>query len=154
YRYAEGQSERLPDFLAEMFSLPVDLIVLGDPPPIKPALEATRTVPLVMMISSDPVGAGFIQSLARPGGNLTGTSTLVLRLTGKRLELLKETVPDARRVAVLHNSTNAVGAQEWAETEDAAKELGLELLSLDATSAEEIDAAFNARLAGPVDAIL
>src|SRR5262249_30279560 len=93
YRYGDGRTEDLARLAAELVALPVELIVLGDTRAIRPAMRATSTVPLVMMIANDPVRGGIVQSLARPGGNLTGMSTLVTRMVGKRLELLKDAVP-------------------------------------------------------------
>ena len=109
-RYAEGKLDRLPALAAELVRLNVDLIVTVGPAVTRPVKEATGSIPIVMAFDSDPVGSGFIASLARPGGNITGLSSLSPELTGKRLELLKETVPKLLRVAVLGNPGNTATA--------------------------------------------
>jgi len=101
WRSAEGKLDRLPAFAAELVHLKVDVIVTAGQSSTRPANEATRTIPIVMAQNPDPVGAGFIASLARPGGNITGLSSLTPEISGKRLELLKETVPRLSRVVVL-----------------------------------------------------
>jgi hypothetical protein len=104
YRWAEGRDERLPDLAAELVRLPVDVLVpLGGNIAIRAAQQATRTIPIVMVAASDPVAQGFVASLARPGGNITGLSVVGPELLGKQLEILKETVPQSTRVAVLAN---------------------------------------------------
>ena len=105
YRYAEGKLDRLPALAAELVRLKVDVIVTAGPAATRAAKEATVTIPIVMAQDHDPVGNGFVASLARPGGNITGLSTLAPELSGKRLELLKEIIPRLSRVAVLGNST-------------------------------------------------
>lgn len=107
YRFAEGRPERLPEFAAQLVALKVDIIVTPNPAGTQAAREATSTIPIVFMGVADPVGSGLVASLARPGGNITGlTPTASPGMLGKRLELLKETVPKASRVAVLRNPTN------------------------------------------------
>jgi putative ABC transport system substrate-binding protein len=105
-RYAEGREERLPDLAAELVWLQVDVIVTGGTAAIRAAQHATRTIPIVMAASFDPVGEGFVASLAHPRGNITGLSFLGAELPGKRLEILKETVPQSTRIAVLANPAN------------------------------------------------
>ena len=100
YRNAGGKFDRLPALAAELVSLKVDLIVTGGPPSARAAKEATATIPIVMIQVGDPVGSGFVASLARPGGNITGLSGLAPELSGKRLELLKEIIPKLSRAAV------------------------------------------------------
>ena len=100
YRDAEGKYERLSPLAAELVRLKVDLIVTGGPPSARAAKEATATIPIVMIQVGDPVGSGFVASLARPGGNITGLSGLAPELSGKRLELLKEIIPKLSRAAV------------------------------------------------------
>ena len=107
WRYAEGKLDRLPALAAELVRLKVDIIVTGGPAATRAAKEATVTIPIVMAQDTDPVGNGFVASLARPGGNITGLSTLAPELSGKQLELLKEIVPKLSRVAVLGTSTRA-----------------------------------------------
>ena len=120
WRYAEGKFDRLPALAAELVRLKVDVIVTSGPLPTRAAKEATVTIPIVMTPVGDPVGSGFVASLARPDGNITGLSTLAPELSGKRLELLKETVPRLSRVAVLVTSTRPGNAQELKEVELAA----------------------------------
>ena len=109
YRYAEGKSDRLPDLAAELVRRKVDIIVVGGEPGIRAAKNATKTIPIVMTgRGRDPVEAGLIESLARPGGNVTGITNINRELGGKRLELLKEAVPKIPRVAVLYD-TGATG---------------------------------------------
>ena len=105
WRSAEGKRDRLSALAAELVRLKVDIIVTGGPTATRPVKEATTTIPIVMTQDSDPVGNGFVASLARPGGNITGLSNLAQELSGKRLELLKEVVPKLSRVAVLGMST-------------------------------------------------
>src|SRR5262245_53294451 len=105
YRYAEGKLDRVPALAAELVRLKVDTIVTAGPIPTRSAKAATGTVPIVMTQDTDPVGNGFIASLARPGGNITGLYTLAPELSGKRLELIKEIVPTISRVAVVGQST-------------------------------------------------
>ena len=106
YRYAEGKFERLPVLAAELVRLKVDVIVTGGSTATRAAKEATSTIPIVMTQDNDPVASGFVASLARPGGNVTGLSTLRPEISGKRLELLNEIVPRLARVAVLGASDN------------------------------------------------
>ena len=101
WRFAEGKPDRIPGLVAELVRLKVDVIVTGGSVATRAAKEATSTIPVVMAQDSDPVGNGFVASLARPGGNITGLSTLAPEISGKQLELLKETVPKLSRVAVL-----------------------------------------------------
>jgi putative tryptophan/tyrosine transport system substrate-binding protein len=117
YRSAEGNPDRLPVLAAELVRLKVDVIVTGGPTATRAAKEATSTIPIVMTQDSDPIGTGFVASLARPGGNITGLSTLAPELGGKRLELLKEIVPRLSRVAVFGSSTQPGNAQMIREVE-------------------------------------
>ncbi len=130
-RYAEGKIARLPTLAAELVGLKVNVIVTAGPTGTRAAKQATATIPIVMAFDTDPVGAGFVASLARPGGNITGLSSFSAELNGKRLELLKETVPTLARVAVLGTSTNPGNAQALKETELAASVLGVKIQSLD-----------------------
>jgi putative ABC transport system substrate-binding protein len=112
WRSAEGKLDRLPALAAELVRLKVDVIVSAGPAPTRSAKEATKTIPIVMTQDGDPIGSGFVASLARPGGNITGLSSLRADLSGKRLELLKEILPKLSRVAVLGTSTLPGNAQE------------------------------------------
>src|SRR5438132_3029400 len=144
YRYAEGKLDRLPALTAELVRLKVDIIVSGGPQVTRAAKEATGTIPIVMGFDYDPVGNGFVASLARPGGNITGLSTLAPELSGKQLELLKEIVPKLSRVAVLGTSTQPGYAQVLKETELAAGALRVKLQYLDVLSPKDIETAFRA----------
>jgi putative ABC transport system substrate-binding protein len=142
YRYADGQFERLPALAAELVRLPVDVIVTGGENAARVVQQATQTIPIVIVAGVDPVGVGLIASLARPGGNITGLSSLGPELGGKRLELLKEAVPTASRVAVLFNPSNMNAVQEWREMEGAARSLGVQLHAMAVRQADELERAF------------
>jgi putative ABC transport system substrate-binding protein len=154
YRYAEGKLDRLPALAAELVRLKVDVILSGGPQSTRAAKEATVTIPIVMGFDNDPVGSGSVASLARPGGNITGLSTLAPEISGKQLELLKEIVPRLSRVAILGNSTDPGNAQVVGETERAAVALGVQQLYLDVRAPEDIETAFRAASKGRADAVL
>ena len=134
--------------------LKVDVIVASAPPPTRAAKEATSTIPIVMAFDDDPVGNGFVASLARPGGNITGLATLAPELSGKRLELLKEIVPRLSRVAVIGNSTNPGNTQSLREVELAAAAFGVQLQSLDVLDPRDIETAFRTATKGRADSVL
>ena len=145
HRSADGRFDRLPDLAAELVRLKVDVIVAVVTQASLAAKNATKTIPIVMVGVGDPVGSGLVTSLARPGGNVTGTSYPVVEVAGKSLEVLKEVVPKLHRVAALWNPANAVfQAQMVKETEAAARALGIQLRLLGARDAHEINAAFEA----------
>jgi putative ABC transport system substrate-binding protein len=152
--YAEGKLDRLPALAAELVRLKVDVIVSAGPTVTRPTKEATVTIPIVMALDDDPVGSGFVASLARPGGNITGLSTLAPEISGKQLELLKEVIPKLSRVAVIGNSTRAGNAQMLKETELAAGALRVQLQYLDVPNPKDIEAAFQASSRGRADAVL
>jgi putative ABC transport system substrate-binding protein len=154
WRYAEGKLDRLPVLAAELVRLKVDVIVTAGGSATRAAKEATSTIPIVMANDPDPVGAGFIASLARPGGNITGLSNLAPEISGKRLELLKETVPKLSRVAVLGTSTNPANGPLLKETELAAGALGVKLQYLDVPDPKDIETAFQAATKGRAEAVL
>src|SRR5712692_8307009 len=131
WRSAEGKSERVPALAAELVRLKVDVIVTSGPQSTRVAKEATVTIPIVMGFDNDPVGSGFVASLARPGGNITGLSTFAPELSGKQLELLKEIVPKLSRVAVLGDSNEPGNAQALKEVELAAGAFKVQLQYLD-----------------------
>jgi putative tryptophan/tyrosine transport system substrate-binding protein len=120
WRYAEGKADRLPALAAELVRVKVEVIVTTGPGPTRAAKEATTTIPIVFAQDVDPVASGFVASLARPGGNITGLSTLAPELSGKQLKLLKETVPKLSRVTVIGVSTEPGNAQRLKEIELAA----------------------------------
>jgi len=154
WRYAEGKPDRLRELAAELVRLKVDVIVSWGPPVTRSAKEATSTIPIVMAFDNDPVGNGFVTSLARPGGNITGLSALYPEISGKRLELLKEVVPKLSRVAVFETSTNPGNAQSLRETELAAGALGVHLQSLDVRGPEDIETVFREARKGRADAVI
>jgi putative ABC transport system substrate-binding protein len=154
WRYAEGKHDRLPALAAELVRLNVDVIVAGGNTVIPPVKEATSTIPIVMTQASDPVASRFIASLARPGGNITGLSSVGTELSGKRLELLKETVPRLSRLAVLGTSTSPNNVQDLRETELAAGALAVKLQYLDVRGPKDIETAFRAAGKGRADAVL
>jgi putative ABC transport system substrate-binding protein len=154
WRWANGKFDRLPALAAELVGLKVDIIVTAGPQTTRPAKQATSTIPIVMAQDPDPVGNGFVANLARPGGNITGLATLAPELSGKQLELLKETVPKLSRVAVFGTSINPGNAQNLREVELAAKAFGVKLQYLDILSPNDIETAFQAASKGHADAVL
>ena len=154
YRAAEGKSERYPALASELVSLKVDVIVTAGAASTRAAREATSTIPIVMVQDSDPVDSGFVASLARPGGNITGLSTLAPEISGKRLELLKEIVPKLSRVATLGTSNYPGNAQSLKETELAAAAFGVRVQYLDTLGPQDIEPAFRAASRENADAVL
>jgi ABC-type uncharacterized transport system substrate-binding protein len=154
WRRHEGKVDRLPALAAELVRLKVDIIVTAGAPAARVAKEATSTIPIVMTNVGDPVGSGFVASLARPGGNITGLSTLAPELSGKRLELLKEIVPELSRVAVFGTSTNPDNAQMLREVDLAAKVLGVKLQYLDVRERKDSETAFRAAVKELAEAVL
>jgi putative tryptophan/tyrosine transport system substrate-binding protein len=152
-RYAENL-DRLPDLAADLVRLRVDLIVAGTTAAARAAKHATRTIPIVVAVSADPVGDGLVASLAQPGGNLTGLSIMTPELTVKRLELLKEAVPTASRVAVLFDPANLSGVRQWREMEGAAGALGVQLQPLEVRGPEEFAEAFQMAMQGQAQALI
>ena len=155
YRYAEGRFDRLPELAAELVNLKVDVIVAVVTQASLAAQNATKTIPIVMAGVADPVGAGLVASLGRPGANITGTAGMTTEVVGKTLELLKEVVPQLSRVAVLWNPDNAVfQAQMLKGAEAAADRLGMQLHAFGARDADELDRAFVAMTGKAVDGLL
>ena len=142
FRSAHGQFDRVPELLAELIRLHVDVIVTIGDPVVSAAKRATSTIPIVMAASGDPVGRGFVASLARPGGNITGISNLAVTLTGKWLELAKEVVPQNSRVAILRNAGNPTHALFWAEAQTSAHGMALTVYSVEARGPGEFEHAF------------
>ena len=153
WRYAEGKLDRLDEFAAEFVRLKVDVIVTAAPSSTRAAKKATSTIPIVMAWDNDPVANGFIASLARPGENITGLSSLAPEITGKQLELLKETVPRLSNVAVLRTS-NLPGGQVLRDAEPAAKAFKVELQYLDVGGLKDIETVFREARKGRADAVL
>jgi len=154
FRHAEGKLDRLPSLAAELVRLKVDIIVSGGPATTRPAKEATSTIPIVMAQDNDPVATGIVASLARPGGNITGLSTLAPEISGKQLELLKEIVPKLSRVAVLGTSTIPSQVQTLREVDLAAAALKVNIQQLDVLDPNGIETAFQTATKGRADALL
>jgi len=142
-RYGEAKAERLPEIARELVGLKVDVIVTATDVAIAAVKRETQTIPIVMANSTDPVGTGFVASLARPGRNVTGLSSISPELSGKRLELLKEVVPGLSRVAFLWNPDVRGAVLDYKETEGAASSLRLQLQSVEVVRAEDFDHAFS-----------
>lgn len=143
-RYGDGRSERLPELARELVGLKADVIVTSTDVATAAVRRQTRTIPIVMALSADPVGTGFVASLARPGGNVTGLSNITAELGGKRLELLREVVPGLSRVAFLWNPDLRGALLDYKETEARARSLQLELHSLEVSTGEDLDRALAA----------
>ena len=143
HRFADTHYDRLPALAEDLVRLKVDVIITPGSNDTRAAKNATKTIPIVFVgAGSDPVALGLVDSLARPGGNLTGVSNIASALAGKRLELLKETIPKLSRVAVLWNPQNAGSTQVWKESQPQAKELGLQLHSMAVNSADQLESEF------------
>ena len=142
-RYAEARFERLPELARELVGLKPDVIVATTDPAIAAVKRETRTIPIVMAISADPAGTGLVASLARPGGNVTGLTTISPQLSGKRLELLREAIPGLSRVAFLWNPDVRGNLLEYKETEGAARSLHVELLSIEVSRIEDLDRTYS-----------
>jgi putative ABC transport system substrate-binding protein len=151
YRWGEGRDERFVEIAAELVQLKVDVIVTSGTA-LLAAKQATSVIPIVFAVANDPVGSGFVASLSRPGGNITGLSLQSTDLAGKRLELLREVVPDLRRLAIMAHVGNPGAVLEMAEVQAAARALGLEVATLEIRRAEDIAPAFEA-LNGRVNAL-
>jgi ABC-type uncharacterized transport system substrate-binding protein len=141
-RYAGGEFERLPELAAELARLKIDIFVIAGAPAAHAAKKASTVIPIVMIAVADPVGMGLVASLARPGGSITGLSDFNTGVVAKRLELLREVVPSASRVAVLLNPTNPSNPPQLKLTQAAAATLGVTLLAFEANRADAIDRAF------------
>lgn len=154
YRYAEGELNRFPGLADELVQLKVDLIVASSAPAVLAAKKATKTIPIIMTNVGDPVGEGIIDSLARPGGNVKGLTGVAPDLSGKRLELLKETIPRLSRAAVLWDPGSQGTTTLFKETEAAARAMKVQLQSLEVRSPEDFERAFKAAAAGLTRALV
>lgn len=154
WRFADGKADRLPALAAELVRLKVDVIVSGGSTATRPAKNATSTIPIVMAQDNDPIANGFVTSLARPGGNITGLATLRSEVSGKRLELLKEIVPKLSRVAVLGSSTNPGNVESLKEVELAAAALGVQFQVVDVKGPRDLDNGFEQAAKDRADAAL
>ena len=146
YRYADGKLDRIPGLAAELIQLKVDVLVVSSTPGALAARNATKTIPIVFFGVTDPVGAGLVPSLARPQGNITGLTNVAAVLSGKRLELLKETVPRVSRVAVLWDPKVLGSVPQWKESQLPGRELGMHLHSMEVSSVDKYEAAFSAAI--------
>ena len=144
YRWAEGKYERFPALIAELIALKVDVIVTAGTPAALAVKKATASVPLVMVAVGDPVGTGLVASLARPGGNITGLTSIAADLEGKRLELLREVIPKLSHIAVLWNPASPFSLVAEKETRAAAQVLRMKVLSLGVRTPEELEGALAA----------
>ena len=142
YRWAEGNYQRFPGLVADLVKLKVDLILTAGTPGALAAKRATQTIPIVMAVTGDAVGTGLVSSLARPGGNLTGLTTMVPDLEGKRLEILREVLPKLVTVVVLLNTSNPLTAIQWEQTKTSAKTLGIQLQPIELQRPEDFKDAF------------
>ena len=155
FRYAEGKRNRVPGLVAELVQLKVDVLISGDDPALRAAKEATKTIPIVMVINQDPVATGLVDSLARPGGNITGISRLTRELSGKRLELLTEVVPGMARVGILWDVTAEGPKISFKEYQAAAHILKIQLQSLEVRSPEpDLAGAFQSAVKGRAGALI
>jgi ABC-type uncharacterized transport system substrate-binding protein len=152
FRYVAEKPDVIPSLVNELVQLKVDLLFLGPQPAIRAAKQATKTIPIVMVTTQNPVTAGFVHSLARPGGNITGVTLLQRELSGKRLELLKETVPGISRVGALMNVTQSESDFKWYEAPARALKVQLELLKV--RDPNDFDAAFQAAHKGRASALI
>jgi putative ABC transport system substrate-binding protein len=154
YRSADGRSERFPSLAAELVGLKVDLIVTRGTPASLAAKRATRTIPVVMANAGEPVETGLVISLARPGGNVTGLSSLTVHLEAKRLGLLRELVPGITRIAALYNMSSPANPPQWKEIETAARSLGVQPQLLDVRKPEDFGPAFDAATRQRADGLI
>ncbi len=152
YRYVE-EAGRVTEVAAELAGIPVDVLVCPNVAAVEAARQTTRTIPIVFVTAANPVASGYAESLARPGGNLTGPSQLAPGLTGKRLQLLREIDPRIRLVGVFTNPEQQNSVLQWQETQEAAAALGLQLLPLEVRGPGDFQAAFAAALTGGTDAL-
>ncbi len=154
YRSSDGRDERFPDLASELVRLKVDLILTRGTQPALAAKNATGTIPVVMAASGDPVATGIVASLARPGGNVTGLSTLTNEIYGKRVELLREMVPRLTHIAALFNMSNSSIPPAWKEVETAARSLRIQPQLLDVRTPEDLGRAFDAAIRQRADALV
>jgi putative tryptophan/tyrosine transport system substrate-binding protein len=153
-RDAGGKADRLPDLAAELVRREVEVIVAAGFAAVSAAQQATRTIPIVMLVGGDPIGSGLLPSLTRPGGNLTGLAGLSSRLSVKRLALLKAVIPTASHVAVLFNPVDASKALDWTQLQAASRMLGVRLQLLEVHDADAIEQAFATMRRERVEALI
>src|SRR5918999_1708654 len=147
FRYADGNRDRISTLVTELVQLKVDVLISGDSPAIRAAKQATKTIPVIMVINQDPVATGLVDSLARPGGNITGISRLTRELGGKRLELLKELIPGISRVGILWDVEAEGPNISFKEYQAAARGLRMQLLSLEVRGPQpDLEGAFQSAI--------
>jgi putative ABC transport system substrate-binding protein len=154
YRHSSGKDELLPRLAAELVDLKVDIITTYGTKATRAAKQATSTIPIVMLTVLDPVGAGLVASLSRPGGNITGSSEVSAELSAKRLDLLKEAIPKAKRIAVLMDPSHPTNALDLKSTQIAAQALGMTLQSLEVRAGSELDSALSRMTRQHLDALI
>lgn len=154
YRSVDGRPDRFPELAAELIRRGAEVIVTRGTPAVIAARAATATIPIVMAASAEPLGAGVIAELARPGGNVTGLSAFVVELEPKRIELLREVVPGIARIGALYNMSNPISAPRWELMSRTARSLGIEPRLFDIRNADDLGAAFAAAESGRVDALV
>ena len=154
YRWADGKYERLPAFAAELVKIKVDIIVAAPSPAIRAAQQATTTIPIVMASTGDPVGGGFVASLARPGANITGLSNIGGEISAKHLELLMTTMPKLSRVAVLGNPGSSTYSAHLKNVQTSARKVNVRVVSVEARTPEEIERGFSSMSLEHIDAII
>jgi putative ABC transport system substrate-binding protein len=154
YRYADGKINQLPALATDLVKRSVDVIVLQGDAALRATRDATHTTPIVVSIIGDLAGTGYVQSLARPGGNVTGITVLAPELTAKRMELLKQIIPELKQAGVLWNPANAVGVLDFKTAQTAARKLGIQLHSLEVANKDAFDTVFRAALVGRVGALI
>ena len=142
YRYSEGNLNRFPTLAEELVRLRVDVLVASATSAALEAKNASKTIPIVFLNVSDPVTSGLIDNIARPGGNITGIASIDSVLAGKRLELLKETIPNLSRVAVLWNAQDQGSTEQWNKSQLSARDLGLQVLSMEVSTADKFESTF------------
>lgn len=153
-RFTEGKTEGLAEHVAELVRWKADVIVAGGTPPTRAAQKATSTIPIVTVNTGDPIGSGFVQSLARPGGNITGITNMNIDMNAKRVDLLRSAFPALKRIGALLNPANPTYALNLSTLQDAARKSGMTLAPVTAQRADEIAAAFSALKNAPVDALI
>jgi len=153
YKFAQEKPERLSGLAAELVKSKVDIILAHGTPETRAAKQATTSLPIVMLSVGDPLGAGLVSSLARPGGNITGLTNLDVGLAGKRLELMKEVLPKLSRIAVLRNPANPSGELQYRDTRAAAKGFGITVQLFDVRTPAELESAFRAMPKGSPEAL-
>jgi ABC-type uncharacterized transport system substrate-binding protein len=153
YRYGDNKLDQLPALAVELVNLNVNLLVVRAPRPALAAKEATKTIPIVFYDLADPVALGLVERMARPGGNLTGLTIMTEALVGKRLELLRETIPTLSHVAVLWNPESPGNALQWQQSQLQAHVLGLQVHSMEVSSADRYDSAFNTAVKARIGAV-